>query len=583
MVFSLTWLPTILERAGLKVSEVPDWRTRGRREMGLVRGVMVHHTAGARTGNMPSLNLLMRGRADLAGPLAQLGLGRDGTFYVIAAGSANHAGPGRWRGVTTGNSSFIGIEAENSGRQDDDWPEVQLDALRRGCAAILKHIGADQGMVCGHKEWALPAGRKPDPLFDMPEFRERVGAVLAGRAPPPVLIPPVDTSSRLTLRRGAVGELVRLLQSAVGVAVDGVFGGATEAAVRRFQLSHGLVPDGIAGPKTWAQVDQVQGAAPTAVAPAAAPAAPRPVTIVAMPAGQPALPTADDAANPVRVDGARALAPDGRQFARRFRLGFFQLGSTRVSSFVQSSPDSVQGIAPSTLRIVAAVTENEGRFEAINSYDSAFLSVGLMQWTVGEKAAEGELASLLARIREADPAVFQECYGRFGLDVRIAPGAFTGFLVLDGRLLDTAAEKEQLRSATWAYRFWRAAHHPLVRRCQILWAAARIDRFSGKPLHGRQLREWLSSELGMAMILDQHVNRPAHVPATLNKALTELLGAGTVQADPGLWTLHDEDALLDRYVELRAATNMTDQLGRANRLIAMAEHGHLSAERGSFA
>ena len=111
MVFSLTWLPGVLKAAGLKVAEVDGWRSRGRAEMGTVRGVICHHTAGSATGNMPTLDLLIKGRSDLSGPLAQLGLGRDGTYYVIAAGRANHAGVGRWRGIDTGNSSFIGIEA----------------------------------------------------------------------------------------------------------------------------------------------------------------------------------------------------------------------------------------------------------------------------------------------------------------------------------------------------------------------------------------------------------------------------------------------------------------------------------------
>jgi peptidoglycan hydrolase-like protein with peptidoglycan-binding domain len=60
---------------------------------------------------MPSLRVLIEGRSNLPGPLAQLGLGRDGTCYVIAAGRCNHAGAGLWQGVSTGNSSFIGTEA----------------------------------------------------------------------------------------------------------------------------------------------------------------------------------------------------------------------------------------------------------------------------------------------------------------------------------------------------------------------------------------------------------------------------------------------------------------------------------------
>src|ERR1700749_673133 len=111
MVYSLTWLPEILEAAGLKVAETDNWRTRGRAEMGTVRGVMCHHTAtpGHLDKNMPTLDMLIRGRPDLAGPLCQLGLGRDGTFYVVAAGRANHAGAGSWQGLTAGNFNFIGI------------------------------------------------------------------------------------------------------------------------------------------------------------------------------------------------------------------------------------------------------------------------------------------------------------------------------------------------------------------------------------------------------------------------------------------------------------------------------------------
>src|SRR5262245_44513711 len=147
MPFALTWLPTVLKNAGLKVAEVDGWPNRGRSEIGMIKGVMCHHTAGPKTGNMPSIKLLVNVRADLLVLLAQLGLGRDGTFYVIAAGKANHAGAGSWQGLTTGNSSFVGIEAENTGvsnpsdPNNDPWPEVQLDAYRRGVAAILKHIG----------------------------------------------------------------------------------------------------------------------------------------------------------------------------------------------------------------------------------------------------------------------------------------------------------------------------------------------------------------------------------------------------------------------------------------------------------
>jgi len=254
MTFSLTWLPEVLAEAGLKVAEVPGWRTRGRGEMGTLQGVMCHHTAtpASITGNMPSLNVITNGRPDLNGPLAHLGLGRDGTAYVVAAGRANHAGAGIWQGVSLGNSSFIGIEAENSGREDDPWPAKQLDAYQRGVAAILKKIGAPAQMCCGHKEYATPRGRKPDPSFDMDSFRARVEILMAGAALPEP-IPAEDSARRPTTRRGDRGDFVKEIQKKVGaVPVDGIFGSHTEAKVRVFQRENNLFPDGIVGPMTWA-------------------------------------------------------------------------------------------------------------------------------------------------------------------------------------------------------------------------------------------------------------------------------------------------------------------------------------------
>jgi peptidoglycan hydrolase-like protein with peptidoglycan-binding domain len=268
MAFSLIWMPEVLRNAGLKVSLVDGWETRGRGNMGQVFGVMCHHTAvlNPQKLNMPTLRSLRDGRrasanlSALPGPLAQLGLGRDGTFFVVAAGKAIHAGPGGYKNVM-GNSRFIGIEAENEGSlRDFPWPQVQIEAYHRGVAAILKHLGKDASFCCGHKEYA--PGRKPDPNLNMTTFREAVAGYITGAVPPPPPIPDVEPqpppsspTPRPTLRRPVKSELVKVVQSKVGVSPDGTFGPKTEAAVRVFQRNHGLVPDGIVGPNTWRALD----------------------------------------------------------------------------------------------------------------------------------------------------------------------------------------------------------------------------------------------------------------------------------------------------------------------------------------
>lgn len=173
----LTWMADVLRAAGLPVQEVGGWRTRGHGQMGSIAGVLLHHTAGPASGNYPSLDTVQNGRPGLDGPLCNLGLARDGTWLVIAAGQAWHAGTGyaSWCGRDNGNSRLIGVEAESTGR--GDWTPAQLTSYPRGVAALLRYLGHGADRALAHKEWATPKGRKPDPAGwpgDMTGFRAAV-------------------------------------------------------------------------------------------------------------------------------------------------------------------------------------------------------------------------------------------------------------------------------------------------------------------------------------------------------------------------------------------------------------------------
>jgi hypothetical protein len=128
-------------------------------------GIIGHHTACGPTGDCPSTHVLVNGRPDLPGPLAQLQLCRSGHYHMIADGKANHAGAGTWHSIAAavGNAGLLGIEAENMGDGNDEWPAVQIDAYVRGVAAILAHVRLPAERFCTHYEWATPVGRKVDP------------------------------------------------------------------------------------------------------------------------------------------------------------------------------------------------------------------------------------------------------------------------------------------------------------------------------------------------------------------------------------------------------------------------------------
>ncbi len=82
------------------------------------------------------------------------------------------------------------------------------------------------------------------------------------------------------LRKGAKGELVKSVQSALGLVTDGNFGPATELAVMSFQAAHGLSDDGVVGEMTFRAmgIDPATGLAWQCLAPWAIKSAPLTLT-----------------------------------------------------------------------------------------------------------------------------------------------------------------------------------------------------------------------------------------------------------------------------------------------------------------
>jgi LAS superfamily LD-carboxypeptidase LdcB len=179
-----------------------------------------------------------------------------------------------------------------------------------------------------------------------------------------------------------------------------------------------------------------------------------------------------------------------------------------------------------TLQRIADV-ESSGLTNAMNSYDSAVMSIGFKQWTL----RYDELQDLIARAPEA--------FARHGIGLAGQDTYDFGPKQKRPRAIDGVPDKEMLRNEDWGRRFFLAALEP-----EAVAAAARkaLDDIAKLERDVRKNWGWsphFDSPRGRALLVELDNNRPAYrkevVPRTLARAAQQ----------PAL----DEEAFLAIFVE----------------------------------
>lgn len=176
--------------AGSDVVFDPGWERRGAVTFD-PRGHTDHHTGTA--GDIR--RILREGHGRLPGPLCNYSIELDGLLIVIAAGRANHAGRGGYRGLT-GNGSVLGTEITGDG---SGFTAAQIATNDRLHVALAQE-GVDVWLQHSHAEWA--AGRKHDAAgpphgapgrpWDMDRVRARTVALLSPPPAPPAPAPDLE-------------------------------------------------------------------------------------------------------------------------------------------------------------------------------------------------------------------------------------------------------------------------------------------------------------------------------------------------------------------------------------------------------
>jgi hypothetical protein len=161
----------------------------------------------------------------------------------------------------------------------------------------------------------------------------------------------------------------------------------------------------------------------------------------------------------------------------------------------------------------------------------------------------------------------------------------TGWFSYRGKKLTLAADKALLREHIWAYRFARAGADLEVQAAQILHAINRINKFyfvKSSKLDGYALADLITSEYGVALLLDNHVNRPGYLRGCVAAALerSNLTAAQTARGGD-----EEEQRVIKNYLDIRQTYGrhpMTDARQRASVSRGYVVDGIISEGRGSF-
>jgi hypothetical protein len=188
------------------------------------------------------------------------------------------------------------------------------------------------------------------------------------------------------------------------------------------------------------------------------------------------------------------------------------------------------GLTETEARVMRAVSALEGGFDAINTYDTGYISIGFIQFITGEKG-DRSLLEVLGDERSGSPEAFQQDFRAYGIDVSPA-GILTVIDPATGAELSGAdAVQKVIDDKRLTAVFGRSGRKSLAfRRSQL--RVAKAHYWPGEDVLTIGLPEGavvgkvsdvVRSEAGMATLYDRKVNRGTldPLPVVVGKLMRE--------------------------------------------------------------
>ena len=180
------------------------------------------------------------------------------------------------------------------------------------------------------------------------------------------------------------------------------------------------------------------------------------------------------------------------------------------------------GLSRQLAEALEFVSKNEGKFDAINSYDKAAFSFGFIQFAGA--TGGGTFPNMMALIKDRNPSLFEEAFGRFGIDVeytyrndKYEPASMVVFTPDGKRYEGTDAEKYIRADKVLHGVFVRAGQNIEVAKLQVLAAVQEYVKpalratislnANGLDVNREPVTDFINSAGGITVLIDLAVNQ----------------------------------------------------------------------------
>lgn len=185
-----------------------------------------------------------------------------------------------------------------------------------------------------------------------------------------------------------------------------------------------------------------------------------------------------------------------------------EMGSSELSSLAREA-----GISDSDLKVLNSVSLLEGGFDSINTYDTGFVSVGMIQFAAMQ-GGSGSLGRVLLRMKQRAPGEFVQNFRRYGLEV--TPGGELAALcpTSGAEFIGPQAAQKIIMDKRLASVFQRAGRLSREFKVSQLMTAKELYHPASDTIRVRAgSRTWnvrvadvFRSEAGIATLMDRKVN-----------------------------------------------------------------------------